>query len=308
MGHWGPGILSNDTASDIKYTFYDLYDKGLEPVEIRRQVEKDFKEGDKLEDNSDLWLSLAYFQWQIGHLDKDVKEKAETLIDQDIDLKLWEDLDADLATLKKRSAALQKLRTQLQTDNPKPIHRKKKSTPKTIFKKGECYAVKLRNDNYTAVVVLEDKKDEFALNLIANTTIHQKELPTIEDIENADLLLLPPVQGLNNKKPYREGIAVYMNVRFRKIIKDFIKIGEIEIVRTYDENYLRWSSYAPWTNIAETANIFLVDKKERPTETKKMNELINQRPLTSAKSMRADSDKNNDSAIKKLWSRLTGKD
>lgn len=307
MGHWGPGILSNDTASDIKSTFFDLYDKGHEPVEIRRQVEKDFKEGNKLENNSDLWLSLAYFQWQIGHLDKDVKEKAETLIDQDIDLKHWEELEADTTTLQKRKAALQKLRTQLQTDNPKPRQRKKKSTPKTIFKKGECYALKLKNDHYTAVVVLEDKKDEFTLNLIANTTIIQKELPTIEDIENADLLLLPPVQGLD-KKPYREAIAVYMNVRFQKAIKEFIKIGEVEIARTYDDNYLQRSTYAPWTNIAETANIFLVDKKERPTETKKMKELTKKRPLTSAISKWADSDKNNDSAIKKLWSRLTGKD
>lgn len=273
MGHWGTSILSNDTASDIRFEFFDLYDKGQELPDIRQKIEKEFKEGDLIEDNTDLWLSLAYFQWQIGHLDKDIKERAETIIDQNIDLRVWEELGADKPTLKKRNAALQKLRTQLQTENPKPRRRKKKSSPKTIFKKGECYAVKLKNNHYTGIVVLEDKKGEFTLNLIANTTINQKELPTIKDIENADLLILPPMH-VPDRKPYREAISVYMNVRFQKIIKDFIKIGEIEIARTFDQNYFQWATYSSWISLIEQANVFLVDNKERPGVTKKIKDII----------------------------------
>lgn len=283
MGHWGPGILSNDTSADIKDMFFDLYDKGQYLDEIRRQVEKEFKEGDKLVDNTDLWLTLAHFQWKVGHLDKDVKEKAEEIIDNGIDLQLWEELDADKSTLKKRSTALQKLRTQLNSENPKPRKRKKKSTSRTIFKKGECYAFKLKNGNYSAVVVLEDRKEDYTLNLIANTTINQKQLPTIDDIKKADLLILPADKHIDKRK-FREAISVYMNVRYQKVIKDFIKIGGVEIARVYDKDYLFWSIYSPWVNLVETANIYLVDKKARPNEIKKMNELMKKRPPTKAKS------------------------
>ena len=274
MGHWGSGILSNDTAADIKDKFFELYDKGLCPTDIRRHVVREFYEGDKLVGNTDLWLSLAHFQWQIGHLDKDVKEKAEQIIDQGIDLKLWEELEADKTTLKQRSVALQKLRTQLGSENPKPRKRKKKSTPRTIFKKGECYAFKLKNDNYSALVVLEDKKEEFTLNLIANTTINQKELPTIVDIKNTDLLILPPDPHFDRRK-FREAIAVYMNVRYQKIIKDFIKIGDVEIAKVYSKDYFFWSTYSPWVNLIETANKYLVDNNERSNE---ISELIKKRP------------------------------
>ena len=273
MGHWGTGILSNDTASDIKYTFFELYDKGLDTIDIRRKIEEDFKESDKLEENTDLWLSLAYFQWQVGFLDEDLKEKVEAIIDQGIDLRVWEELGADKTTLRKRALVIQNLRDRLQTYNPKPRPRKKKSTPRTIFKKGECYAVKLKNNNYTGIVVLEDRKDEYTLNVIANTTINQKELPTLEDIEKSDLLLLPPVQGFD-REPYREAIAVYMNVRFQKVIKDFIKIGEVEITRMFDESYFRGAPYSPWVNLVKTANMFLVDNRERPIATRKMKEII----------------------------------
>jgi hypothetical protein len=135
MGHWGTAILSNDTSADIKDLFFDLYSKGYTHSDIRKEVEKQFKEGNDLNNNTDLWLTLALLQWQIGQLDKDVKEIAEKIIDEGIDLTVWKESEADPKDLIKRGKELLKLKEKLQVQNRNPIRIKAKAIPKSLFKK-----------------------------------------------------------------------------------------------------------------------------------------------------------------------------
>jgi hypothetical protein len=237
MGHWGTAILSNDTAADIRDAFFNLYDKGQPLDTIRKKIETDFREGDKLSENTDLWLTLALLQWQIGSLDTDVKEFAEKIIDDGIDLKVWKECEADEKTLTKRKAELLKLKEKLQTINSKPRKIKKKVIQHSILKKGEIYAFQLNDGNYTAIIILEEIiNEDYYFVVIANTDITMKELPTIDDVLKANILLLPAREV--DKLDIRPAILSYTNIKHKNIVKRFIKIGSVIVTVDYSGKFL----------------------------------------------------------------------
>ncbi|MDZ7605495.1 MAG: hypothetical protein U5K79_07880 [Cyclobacteriaceae bacterium] len=53
-------------------------------------------------------LTLAALQWQVGQVDNDVKLIVEKIIDEGIDLKVWQESDADEKDLIKRQDELTK--------------------------------------------------------------------------------------------------------------------------------------------------------------------------------------------------------
>lgn len=121
MGAWGPAIFSDDTACDIRGDYKDFLGDGLTPSEATDRVLLEWK--DSLADpdeNSIVWLALAATQWKLGRLESGVKQKALEVIDSGCNLVCWEGKDRE-----KRRAALEKLRDQL--DSPQP---KQKKVPK----------------------------------------------------------------------------------------------------------------------------------------------------------------------------------
>lgn len=252
MGHWGTAIFSNDTSSDIRDSFLNLYNKGNTISAIRIEIEKEFKEGGDLYHNSNFWLTLAAMQWQVGGLDNDVKLIAEKIIDEDIDLKVWQESDADDKSLVKRKNELLKLRDKLQTPNVKPRKVKKKVIPKSILKKGEIYAIPLKNLNYSALIIFEEiLNEDYYFVIIANTDINSKELPTVDDVLKSHLVTKRPYKSDNFQ--VRPAIASYTNSKHKDVLKTFIKIGDVEIKSDYSQNYLSFGA-APWTSMIDWAN------------------------------------------------------
>ena len=271
MGHWGTAILSNDTSADIKDTFFDFYDKGEPLNEARKEVEKHFKEGDSLKDNTDFWLTLALLQWQVGQLDQDVKENAEKIIDQDIDIIVWRESSADEKSLGKRKNELFKLKEKLQILNTKPRKIKKKVLPKSILPKGSVYAFPLKDGKYSAVIVLDEiLNEDYYFALILNTDLYKNELPTLDEILKSKVLTKPAYQ---NDKTIRPAISSYTNAKHKEIIKTFIKIGDVTIKENYQKNYLSFGA-APWTFMMEWANMYLVDNDPRPKITFPLSDYI----------------------------------
>lgn len=271
MGHWGTAILSNDTASDIKDTFFDLYDKGQTLADIRIEIEKQFKEGDALSSNTDLWLTLALLQWQVGQLDKDVKEFAERIIDQGIDITVWRESEADEKSLAKRKAELEKLKKKIQVSNPKLRKPKKKIAPKSILPKGDVYALPLTNGSYSVVIVLEEIITlDYYFVLLALTDICKEEIPTLEDVYKSTLLTKPTY---NSDKTIRPTIASFTNSKHKEIVKSLVKLGNVSIKENYQKNYLSFGA-APWTFLLEWANMYLVEQVPRPSKGFQVSDYI----------------------------------
>lgn len=115
MGAWGPGIFSDDTASDIRGDYRELVEGQVPDDEATSRVIASYSRLDPDEEHI-LWLALASSQSSLGRLDAEVKSRALEIIDAGRGLELWE--QAGPKELAKRKAALAKLRDQLTGPQP----------------------------------------------------------------------------------------------------------------------------------------------------------------------------------------------
>lgn len=231
MGTWGTGISSNDTFCDVYDDFFKYYNEGDEPQNILKKLISEYHETLSInEDFTNFWFAIAKAQWECKSLDEKVFDKVKWIIEEDIDLNIWKNLDASDKDLKERKKVLNKFLNTLKTEKEKPKTRKKIKVQTPIFEKGNCLSLKLNNGNYGGALVLESLiSSEVSLNLIAFTRINQKTKPTIEDIRNSELLI-------KNFGKWRNEYFVewFFPNGFRKVKDLFEVIGEIKIIEDFD--------------------------------------------------------------------------
>lgn len=118
MGTWGTAIFSDDFALDIKSEFKDKIASDISPTDATNELIADYKDSLKdPEEASVFWLSLASAQWNIGRLQDNVKLKALEIIESGQDLERWKEDEKQLVQRKK---VLEKLKLQLQSEQPVP--------------------------------------------------------------------------------------------------------------------------------------------------------------------------------------------
>ena len=79
MGTWGPAILSNDLASDVRDEWKEMLGDGISPEDATALIIKAAKDDHILNDEVEeyeFWLSFSLIQWKTGRLQKEVKQKA----------------------------------------------------------------------------------------------------------------------------------------------------------------------------------------------------------------------------------------
>lgn len=225
MGTWGTAIKSNDTSADIYADFFDLYNDGKEPTEINKKLISDNPKGE-----NDFWFALALALWETKSLPTDILEKVRKIIKSESDLKLWKELDASESDIRKRKAVLEKFLTKLESEKPKAKARKKKKTKDPIFEKGTCIVFKLENGNYGGAIVLSsDLETGYGYNLIVTTRLNQLSKPTLDDIENSEILI-------NDFGDWRKSTnwSWYSSDNFKTDV--FESIGKLEIDKKYHPN------------------------------------------------------------------------
>lgn len=118
VGAWGPGIFSNDTASEVRGDFREMLEDGLSAEEATTKLVQRW--GPLLEDRdtaTNFWTGLAAAQFELGRLLSHVRDTTVALIDAGGDLELW----ADTGPTGPREAALRKLKTQLLGPQKAPV-------------------------------------------------------------------------------------------------------------------------------------------------------------------------------------------
>jgi hypothetical protein len=124
MGTWGPALFSNDLACDVRDTYRELLEDGVDDAEAVSRTLQEFA-GSGYDDESPLvWLVLAFTMSKVGRLTPHVRDRALAIIGSGEDLRRWEH---DPALRRKREAALVKVRAQLEGPQPK---RKKLRPPR----------------------------------------------------------------------------------------------------------------------------------------------------------------------------------
>lgn len=155
MGAWGTAISSNDTYSDVYSTFFDLYNDGLDVVEISAMLVAANQDiiSDRYASNN-FWFALAKAQWESKQLDVDVLNRVKEVIESGIDLEIGRELGADKKDIEKRQVLLKKFLQDLHIERRKPKPTKAKITFDPVFEKGDCLSFKLESGNFGGAVVL----------------------------------------------------------------------------------------------------------------------------------------------------------
>lgn len=271
MGTWGNGIKDNDTSSDIYDDFFELYNEGKYPDEISKQLLSENQE--LIEDPDDcnnFWFALALAQWETKSLDPEVFKKVKDIIDSEVDLKVWKELEADASDIKKRKVILLKFLEKLQSDRKKPKPREKiKSVIGTgIFPKGTCFTFKLENGNYGGAIVLEIEEDHKygAHNYIATCRLNQSTKPTTKDFENTEVLIK---NFFKNDKP-RPEIIWYNSEGFAKSKDQFEVIGSIQIDKKFHYGGVGTITTYGWSYIKIDSDRQIEFEKDNPKPTQRI--------------------------------------
>lgn len=274
MGFWGTGISSNDMFLDVYSDFFQNYNEGLEANEISQKLIKNYQEELNSEEYStNFWFALAKSQWECKALEEETLLKVQTIIENNIDLKIWEDFDASKSDLKKRKLVLDKFLNSLKIEKEKPKARKKTNIKQPKFSKGDCFTFKLNTGNYGGAIVLEEvRNSESGLNLIAFTRINKINRPNIDDFRNADILIKN--FGMWDDKKV---ITWYFPNGFRKV-KNLVEIvGSIKIKREFDhEDYTSQPTFTIFSKgMFEDIDLqFEFEKNNQKPKTIKLNDFL----------------------------------
>jgi hypothetical protein len=139
MGTWNTTIKGNDTTLDIYQSFFDKYNEGQNQLEVSRLIKRDFKEYfQDYDDKNNSLFGLALAQWETKCLESEILNEVKEIIENEKDLKLWKELDADEKTIKRRKKVLDNFLNQIQIERAKP---KRRVRPKFEFSMKELVKV-----------------------------------------------------------------------------------------------------------------------------------------------------------------------
>lgn len=145
MGVWGPKLYQDDLAEDVRCYYKDQLHRGEKGVDITQELLVKYQtEILDSEDASIFWFALADTQWNLGRLEKKVKETALKYISAGNDLERWKIENPKMAP--KREQTIEELRQKLLSPQPP----EKKFTQYKIYrcqwKQGDVYAYQLESD------------------------------------------------------------------------------------------------------------------------------------------------------------------
>ncbi len=224
MGTWGIGLTDDDLTADIVGDFMDRFNKGENPADIRRALEKSYEHtiGDSDEGHM-FWFALAKAQWDIGALDADILKKVRHIIESETDAKVWLELGATNAVVTKRKVALQKFLSKIEVPNEKPKKVKKIRLKDAHYEAGDVITFKTPDDYFgVAVVVSADKQKEYPANKVVILGLKQKEEPSIEVIMNANLIM-------SRRRDFGVALVSFLTQYRKKVYEEFKIIGRVRV-------------------------------------------------------------------------------
>lgn len=191
MGTYGTSILGNDTAADVAAEFKDsiAYGKSIEEAEDQLIADFCIDDEDDPYELCPFWLGLAAQQVKMGRLSERTKANALRIIDEGIDIAIWEHENPKLVP--KRQTALNKLREQITGPQKNPTKVRKPFIDTIEWEEGDGLAYQLPSGNWTALrvrKVVRETRDHSAYYEVLN--IHQPDMPDIETIRNACIVEL----------------------------------------------------------------------------------------------------------------------
>lgn len=157
MAAWGTAIFSDDLACDLRDEFRDLIGEGLSPEAATAKLRAEYDLEEEPDERPVFYLALAATQWKLGRLLDDIRDEALRVIDSGEEIERWKALlidDEDTGSVKRRQAALTKLRGQLLKPQPKPKKIRLPYASRTDWEIGYAVAYRLLSGRFVVLRVI----------------------------------------------------------------------------------------------------------------------------------------------------------
>lgn len=230
MGTWGTKLEQDDKFLDTYQDFFDEYNHGYSVAKITEKLLQQAEIDDILEDDEDthpFWFALAKAQWECGALQEAVFEKVKQIINSGADIEEWESRNASDKDLKAREKVLQNFlkKISIPHDFVTVKQPKRPRLPKAPYKTGECIAYQGENGKWYGSICLRHKEeDKINSSLVIGLRICQDTLPTLQDFEQAEVLIC-------NFGSWQNSLDIsWQSKRKSAEMGDYQLIGKIKIV------------------------------------------------------------------------------
>ena len=186
MGTWSASIFGNDTSLDIKDEFFEKYNLGEEPEDIKKDLLLDIYD----EDRFNVMFALAQCMWEVGQLDESFLSDIEKAIESKEDLAVLEELGADKSFIKQRTAHLEKFLKKISVKKEKPKKRVAPPIPvESKYRNGAVMVFQYEDGRYGALIAVEGKFfDKETYYHYLQTDIRTASKPTIKDVKKARII------------------------------------------------------------------------------------------------------------------------
>ncbi len=244
MGAWGTGFYSDDYTMDVRDNYLDLLRKKVPPEEAVSQMEAQWRPNRDGEQGYLFWLTIAFLQWEYGHLLQERREKALTILSGPVDQERWR--EASSKDQQKRREVMEKLAAKLQGE-PEKVKKLRPYTHKRLpWQAGDVLSLRLGrecepwhggtyawpfDDLYTAVVVMdvweEDIGDIYDIPVVAGYYWLGAEEATMDALEGIPFLRGDDwFRGREEQKRYL--YSANIPYRMDRLWYDLKKIGHLE--------------------------------------------------------------------------------
>jgi len=186
MGTWSASIFGNDTALDTKDEFFERYNQGEEPEDIKKDLLLDIDD----EDRFNVMFALAQCMWEVGQLDESFLSDIEKVIESKEDLAVLEELGADKSFIKQRTAHLEKFFKKISVKKEKPKKRVAPPIPvESKYRNGAVMAFQYEDGRYGALISVDSKfYDKETFYSYIQTDIKMSRKPSIDDVRKARII------------------------------------------------------------------------------------------------------------------------
>ena len=186
MGTWSATIFGNDTSLDIKDEFFERYNRGEEPANIKKDLTLDMDDDDRF----NVMFALAHCMWEVGQLEDDFLFEIKKAIANEEDLAIAKKLGADSKFIKQRSKNLEKFLEKISIKKEKT--KKRVAPPIPVESKYSDGAVMLfqYEDGMYGVLIAVDGKffDKETYYSYLQTDIKMITKPTMKDVREARII------------------------------------------------------------------------------------------------------------------------
>lgn len=238
MGTWSAAIFGNDTSWDTKDEFFERFNAGEEPEDIKN----DLLLAEEDEDRYDVLFSLAHCLWEVGELKEDLLNEVNEAIQSGKDLEVARELGADDKFLKKRSDNLNKFLDKISVPKKKPKKRTALPIPvESKYKNGAVMVFKYEDGMWGALIAINGHFfDKETIYKYIQTTVKTMEKPTMDDVRRSYIIDANFHNRERNSFPLRNPMFYYA---FDNCIAQYLTARETKKFEAYNDSFFEIIGY-----------------------------------------------------------------